>query len=204
MIPANLRHSYRLTKNGKMQKYWCHFEASVGMTNLFDLIQTDLIVDIGTDRKLISLFKELYISAEESSTSSYIRERAILMLIIARYLEACTSITQRKNEYGTDLTPVIQYMKKNTSKNINIEELAAIVHLHPNYFIRLFKQYFGAPPLKYFNLMKIDEAKKLLQKGEFSVETIAKSIGFADVYSFSKFFKNNVGISPSKFKKLHL
>jgi len=200
MIPANTKHSYKLTEKGKMQKYWCHFEASVGMANLFDIINTDLIVDIGIDKSFIALFKKMYIAAESNTPASCITEKAMLMLIISGYLEKCKSITPRKAHSATELTPVIQYMKDHVNQSININELSEIVHLHPNYFIRLFKQYFGAPPLKYFNMMKIDEAKKLLQKGNLSIETVAKETGFADVYSFSKFFKNNVGISPSRFK----
>ncbi len=204
MIPANLRHSYRLTEAGKMQKYWCHFEAVVGMTNLFDLIKTDFIVDIGIDRKLIKLFIELYVAAEDTSPAATISAKANLMLIISKYLENCKTITEHKTKISTDLSPVIEHMKEHINDNVNISELAQLVHLHPNYFIRLFKQYFGASPLKYFNTMKIDMAKNLLQNGNFSIENVAKRIGFNDIYSFSKFFKLNVGISPGRFRTNHL
>ena len=201
MIPANQKHSYRLTELNTMEKYWCHFDAIAGSADLFELIETDMIVDIGTDRKLIALFNEMYKSAESSSPLSGISERANLMLIIARYLDACKSVKIKKTPNSVMLSPVIEYMKSHVTENITIAQLSEIVHLHPNYFIRLFKQYFGASPLKYFNMMKIDFTKKLLQNSDFSVENIAKQAGFNDVYTFSKFFKTNMGISPLRYRR---
>jgi len=204
LIPSELKHSYRLTDNQFMHKHWCHFEAGTGADNFFDIIKTDLIVDIGIDKNLISMFKKLYSYENKTDAVSVISSKATLMLIIAKYLDNCKTVTVKKNAENPEFISVINYMKENISGSITVEKLAEFTHLHPNYFIRLFKQYFGSSPIKFFNNMKINAAKEYLQTGNYSIEEISKILGFCDLYSFSKFFKKNVGISPTRFKTSYI
>ena len=204
MIPADLKHNYKLTENEHMHKHWCHFEAYSGTENFFNVVKTDLIVDIGINRELINLFKKLYEYEKSQDSTSDLSSRATLMLIIAKYLKKCKSVVIENNAENSDLSPVISFMKENIATGITVSQLAEFTHLHPNYFIRLFKQYFGSSPIKYFNNMKVTAAKEYLQKRNMSVEETSKNLGFSDIYSFSKFFKKNVGISPSLFKSTYI
>lgn len=204
MIPADLKHSYKLTEKEHMKKHWCHFEAFSGTDSLFDVIKSDLIIDIGINTELTTLFKKLYKYEKNPDELSNFSAKAILMLIIGIYLKNCQRITSVHSTENSDLSSVINYMKENINGNITVSELAHFTHLHPNYFIRMFKQYFGSSPIKYFNNMKVNAAKEYLQRSNNSIEEISKILGFSDLYSFSKFFKKNVGISPSQFKSSYV
>lgn len=204
MIPADLKHSYKLTEKEHMKKHWCHFEAFSGTESLFDVIKSDLIIDIGINTELTTLFKKLYKYEKNPDELSNFSAKAILMLIIGIYLKNCQRITSVNSTENSDLSSVINYMKENINGNITVSELAHFTHLHPNYFIRMFKQYFGSSPIKYFNNMKVSAAKEHLQRSNNSIEEISKTLGFSDLYSFSKFFKKNVGISPSQFKSSYV
>ena len=204
MIPADLKHSYKLTEKKHMKKHWCHFEAFSGTDSLFNVIKSDLIIDIGINKELTDLFKKLYKYEKNPDELSNFSAKAILMLIIGIYLKNCQRITSVNSTENSDLSSVINYMKENINGNITVSELAHFTHLHPNYFIRMFKQYFGSSPIKYFNNMKVNAAKEYLQRGNNSIEEISKILGFSDLYSFSKFFKKNVGISPSQFKSSYI
>jgi AraC-like DNA-binding protein len=48
--------------------------------------------------------------------------------------------------------------------------------------------------------MLVAESKILLRKSGCSIKEIAEKLHFSDQASFSKFFKKNVGMSPSKYK----
>ena len=199
LIPGDVKHSYKLTEKEHMHKHWCHFEAYTGTDNFFNVIHSDYITDIGIDRNLISLFRRLYEYEKNTREVTSISSKATLMLIIAKYLDNCKKI-ETKTEENTDLSSVINFMKNNIGSSITVAQLAEFTHLHPNYFIRLFKQYFGASPIKYFNNMKINEAKTYLTEKNYTIEEISKNLGFSDLYSFSKFFKNNVGMSPTRYR----
>lgn len=204
LIPADLKHSYKLTEKENMKKHWCHFEAFSGTESLFDVIKSDLIIDIGINKELTCLFKKLYKYEKNPDELSNFSARATLMLIIGMYLTNCKSISSVNTTENSDLSSVINYMKENINGNITVSQLAQFTHLHPNYFIRMFKQYFGFSPIKYFNNMKVNTAKEYLQQGNNSIEEISKILGFSDLYSFSKFFKKNVGISPSQFRSSYI
>ena len=48
---------------------------------------------------------------------------------------------------------------------------------------------------------KIQKAKELLADESLSIEQIAEQTGYNDYFYFTKVFKKNTGISPSKYRK---
>ncbi len=64
----------------------------------------------------------------------------------------------------------------------------------------LFKSSFGLTPNRYLTLRRVERAKELLAIDEISVAEVASLTGFSDVYYFSKVFKAETGIPPSRFK----
>ncbi|MGL6221188.1 MAG: helix-turn-helix domain-containing protein, partial [Lacrimispora sphenoides] len=66
---------------------------------------------------------------------------------------------------------------------------------------RVFKKYKGTSPIEYFTKLKIEKAKELMiQFPDLSLRKISESLGFNDVYYFSKVFKKITGIAPSEMR----
>ena len=68
-------------------------------------------------------------------------------------------------------------------------------------FKRHFTQHFETTPLDYFRRMQIDEAKELLQSGKYSVEQVARKLGFSASSNFIRTFKQYEGFTPKKFQE---
>jgi len=68
-------------------------------------------------------------------------------------------------------------------------------------FKRHFTLHFGTTPLNYFRRMQIDEAKKLLSSRKYSVEQVARKLGFSAPSNFIRTFKQYEGCTPNKFMK---
>ncbi|MCF2716593.1 AraC family transcriptional regulator [Paenibacillus sp. UKAQ_18] len=49
----------------------------------------------------------------------------------------------------------------------------------------------------------MNKAKELLAESDDPINLIASSVGFSDALSFSKFFRKELGISPSQYRKEH-
>ena len=81
-----------------------------------------------------------------------------------------------------------------------MSELCSIFHLHPNYFIRYFKEKTGYPPIEFINNLRINRAKKMLQTQNDPVQVIAYSVGFESSNYFSRLFKRKTGFSPSEYR----
>ena len=85
-------------------------------------------------------------------------------------------------------------------KNIEIDDLAAISGMKPEYFRHSFSKAFGVPPLKYINRLKLERAKLLLSEGR-SVNDTAAAVGFVSANYFTRFFRERTGLTPTEFVK---
>ncbi|HEX3134990.1 MAG TPA: AraC family transcriptional regulator, partial [Planctomycetota bacterium] len=65
---------------------------------------------------------------------------------------------------------------------------------------RVFTATYGVPPLRYLTTVCIEQAKHLLRQPRAEVAVIARSVGYADAAYFSRVFKDQVGLSPRRFR----
>ena len=98
-----------------------------------------------------------------------------------------------------DLTKQIKaakfYIDKHFSEDINLDKIAGKALVSKFHFIRLFKKYYGRTPNKYLQEIRIEKAKKFLEKG-YSIDDVCNSIGFTSKTSFISLFKRMAGTTP--------
>lgn len=93
------------------------------------------------------------------------------------------------------------YIEEFYDREIKIAALASVTGFSVSHFRMLFKQDYGQSPLQYLNTVRINHAKEMLESGLFSLQEVADSCGFQNVYYFSKVFKSLTGIPPGKYGK---
>lgn len=93
------------------------------------------------------------------------------------------------------------FMHDSWRSELNLNTIAQKACLSPYHFHRSFQEAFGQSPMKWFRLLKLKNAKSLLGSGQMNVTQVALYCGFGDVFSFSKAFKREFGISPSEIEK---
>jgi len=96
---------------------------------------------------------------------------------------------------------VTAYIEEHLAERISLDALARLVRLSPYYFCRAFKQSFGAPPHRYHNRRRIEQAKALLALPAPSVTDIGTRIGFSDTSSFSTAFRKATGLTPTAYHR---
>jgi len=96
---------------------------------------------------------------------------------------------------------VTDYIEQRLAEHISLDTLAGLVGLSRFYFCRAFKQSLGVPPHRYHNSRRIEQAKTLLAKHEFSVTEIGFQVGFSDTSSFSAAFRKATGQTPTAFHR---
>ena len=95
----------------------------------------------------------------------------------------------------------VGYIAQNYNKPICNDELAEVADLSVVYFRKLFRDIVGMSPIRYVRLFKIKKAKEMLKSDYSSITDIAFSLGYNNVFEFSRDFKKCTGISPSEYKK---
>ena len=95
-----------------------------------------------------------------------------------------------------------EFLMKNYQDNVDLEEVAEVVHMAPASVCRFFKSSTGLTVFEYLNKIKIDYACKLLLNTDLSIVDISYDCGFNNLSHFNKQFRKFLGQTPSQFRKL--
>ena len=98
------------------------------------------------------------------------------------------------------ISAAIAYLDENHAEQIQVEQLAALVHLSPSRFYHLFREEVGMSPIDYKNLVSVRAAEQLLREGKLSIEEIGFAVGFASATYFRRVFREINGQSPREFR----
>ena len=82
--------------------------------------------------------------------------------------------------------------------SLEISERAGYKSQH--YFCKVFKDYTGYAPAKYFQELKLRKAKELLAETAIPIKEIAYSLNFSSYGYFLSFFKKRVGCTPMEYR----
>ena len=102
--------------------------------------------------------------------------------------------------YG-NIQPAIDYVLNNYAKPLSVTFLANLCNYSPEYFSTKFKEILGVSPQKFIITKRLTQAKILLISTNKSIASIGKEVGYPDQMHFTKLFTNEVGISPSAYRK---
>ncbi|CAG7615331.1 AraC family transcriptional regulator [Paenibacillus allorhizosphaerae] len=94
----------------------------------------------------------------------------------------------------------LDYLEMHYTEGIGIEKVASFVGVDRGYFSKKFQEAYGVPPIKYLQKLKLDKAKYMLERTDYKLTEIALSVGYPDLFSFSKSFKKHYGMSPNAYR----
>lgn len=95
-----------------------------------------------------------------------------------------------------------QYIKAHLEKEITLSSIAEHFSVSESYFSRMFKQKFGVNFLEYVNRQRIENAKRLLDFEQRTVNEVATMVGFTNVQTFIRVFKNFEGMTPGVYQSM--
>jgi AraC-like DNA-binding protein len=99
---------------------------------------------------------------------------------------------------------VIALMKSSLHKGWSADRLAERVNLSPSRLHQLFKEETGLPPARYLRLLRMEEARGLLEATHLSVKQVMARVGVTDESHFVRDFKKTYGLSPAQYRKQFL
>lgn len=96
---------------------------------------------------------------------------------------------------------IIQHIENNYYKSLSLEELAQKSFYNPSYFSRIFKELYGKTLTEYITEKRINEAIKLLENSEMTIEEICRKVGYADKKHFYRMFKQKMKLTPGQYRR---
>jgi transcriptional regulator GlxA family with amidase domain len=135
------------------------------------------------------------------------REAAILtakvMLIeMGRYTQLpYTIFSTRKMHDDTEILRAQQFIENNLTRDLTIGLLAKCARMSARNFTRRFHAAVGELPSLYVQKLRIEKAKRLLERTNDSIASIMGKVGYSDERSFRRLFRTLTKVSPHLYRR---
>jgi len=100
------------------------------------------------------------------------------------------------------LRAAIAYMREHVAEPITVEDVAGKVGLSRAHFFSLFRDQLNTTPQVFWSAVRVEEAvRRLLLRG-VPLTSVAMDLGFSSPGNFSRFFREHMGVSPSRYRRV--
>jgi AraC-like DNA-binding protein len=100
------------------------------------------------------------------------------------------------------LRAAINYMREHVADTIAVDEVAGKVGLSRAHFFALFRDQLSTTPQVFWSAVKVEEAIRRLVENQEPLTAVALDLGFSTPGNFSRFFKEHMGVTPSRYRKV--
>ena len=189
-----------LSEYGEDIKYLRSDITAPGFLNIPDRIR------LQNPEQFETLLFKIISQEENASDSSILLKKAYLLELLVFILSESIWNNEKLIKPGPSTFHIERlevsrsYITENLKRNLTLDEISVVAGFSKNYFVRLFKEQYGLSPIQFHNNMRIEQAKQLLLFSDLSITEISSEIGFNDIHSFSRTFKQETGTTPTNFR----
>ncbi|WP_430425518.1 helix-turn-helix domain-containing protein [Maribacter litoralis] len=147
-------------------------------------------------KKLIELLKEEYYS----DTVSYIMLKTLLKVLLLHLIRYQNNELLPQDIQQKRVFQFLELMEINFLNETSAEFYANKLGISTKRLNQVLQDKLSLTAKQIIQQRQITEAKRKLIKSEITTKELAFELGFESISSFSRFFKKNVGVSPTVFK----
>lgn len=152
-------------------------------------------------------FETLYsVFLEEMQTRDSIQGEMLRMLL-KRLIIKCTRLVKSQKLPAEAVPSHLEVIRKfnvlveqHFREKKRVKEYAEMLYRSPKTLSHIFEKSYHLTPMEVIHQRVDLEARRLLSHTEMTVQEIAFELGFSDAASFSRYFKNQSGVSPREFR----
>ncbi|NLX64600.1 MAG: AraC family transcriptional regulator [Clostridiaceae bacterium] len=148
-------------------------------------------------------------SLEEMITEAGSRRPSDLMLsgllyqFLARLVKCLQSeepVAGKNSDSSFYVSKAVEYIEKTYSGPLSVSGIANYLKIDRSYLSTLFSRHLGISPREFIINYRMNKACELLGNPQLSIGDVARSVGYEDPLQFSKTFKKEKGLSPSRYR----
>lgn len=124
-----------------------------------------------------------------------------VLILCARSLMSTTNYVKLENTQADIIREFNYLVEGHFAKHHDVAFYASKLNKSPKTLSNLFAIFSERPPLSIIHDRIMIHARKQIAYTQLSIKEIAYDLGYEDIQSFSRFFKNKEGISPAQFRE---
>ena len=201
LLRPGVWHSYKPSKSDGWTEYFIGFSGEIADRAIAKLFaDEEQIFNVGLKQELVDLYQR----AIEVASADRPAAQQLLCGIVMHILGSLNYIS--RNAVGADrMDQIVEQakaiMQEKAAQNLDLEVLAEQLNVSYSWFRKVFREYTGYPPAKYFMMVKLHRAQYLLVNTQESIKEIAFSLGFKSPEHFYTTFRRVMGSTPSIYRK---
>ena len=170
-----------------------------GLGNKFNQIQHVIVKDAAKVTAILNLL------LEEQESGNPWNEEAFQSLFRLLIIEICRSVPfsthSASSGYSWRIDKVRNYIDRNFTEPVKLEELCRISGLKQANLCRRFREYTGVSTGEYLKQKRLAAALLKLRTSEDKILSIAEECGFSDISRFNRFFRHAFDCTPSAYRR---
>ena len=104
-------------------------------------------------------------------------------------------------ECPQEIERACEFMQQHFSERIYLDQICRYSGLSKSTLLRAFTKSKGITPYRYLETIRINKAKKLLEKGIAPIEAAIQT-GFSDQSHFTNYFSSFIGLAPGVYREI--
>lgn len=206
VINANRLHNFAAMEGGFF--YRCLIvDRSFCLANHFDTNDIEFekhFRDIEISHLIERLSAEYALSADTPFRTQSIRATVMeILAILCRAHSHPSPAGQGDSRLLASIKQAIGYIRSESHRDLSLDDVADFVGLSKYYFAREFRRVTGYTFVSYLNLIRCENAKRMLAEGNVSIGDAGAACGFANRSYFSRTFRAYTGKLPGAWRQSH-
>ena len=163
------------------------------------------LIELSKDRQEIETI--IHKLTREHSAPSLFSDEMKDLLIQQLLISLFRHFPENFPQFNENLFEIVYQIQKKIETQyqscITLTSLAEEYNISISYLSHTFKKVTGSSVIDYLMSCRLAAAKQYLAKTSHGIGEIVELCGFSDNSNFSRFFKQNTGVSPSQFRKIY-
>lgn len=172
------------------------YTAIILMDEVYEMLKRKCMV-LGLDyNEILMRNYQYHLPARYFSLQS---RQSYMISMVERFISAVKSCERQPVPFITE--QIIEYINKNITRDISLEDLSRHFYLSYSYMSSLFKNYTDKGFKDYLNSMRIQRAKELFAEKHLTVQKIAEMVGYSSALTFTRNFKKYMNMTPGAYQE---
>lgn len=201
LLDKRITHSYRFDKSIRSEIVWMHINGELANDIAAQINALSKLAFIGTDKRVLDILLQcidMQSGGAEHFEFSALISRVLHIILQEAYAEH-QKVIYSPEEYEFR-AKVEEILGSDELADITLDSLCAKMQMSKYYFSHKFKEYYGIPPLKHVQKLRLKKARYLLRYSDLKISAIAQKYGFSSHTYFSSAFRREFGTSPEQYR----